>query len=347
MNDSSNLEDGFEYSREDQDFRRAITNELGSERLKILRAIEQRRTVLDLTLLYLFFLSAIYCCLQVDSQLSLRTISWVMLGAAIAGVGFNWLNVQVHEGSHFLLARKKQVNDLIANYLVGSIGFQSVEEYRTSHYIHHGHLNDDLDPDKYFYQEKMTSKKQFIKFLLRILFGAAVRQKITKGAWIPGSEDSAKLSKWMFPKLVGLFFHLGVASIILFTTSFLNSAAYFLVMFIGLMSIFPVLLAIRTWVQHKDPGTDYSIATARTMRTNKFVSRTTVANLLERTLIGARMDYHFEHHLFSRIPHYNLKVLHKELVARDFFKFQDIESLVTSNFVGASLRISEISKNVE
>lgn len=345
MDASRQLEDGFEYSREDQEFRRLITSEIGVACLSELRKINHLRTVIDLGILYAFLTFSIFCSLQIELMNNWKDVWWLSVGIMSAGIGFNWLNVQVHEGSHFLLSRKKNFNDFISNFFVGALGLQSVDEYRKSHYVHHAHLNDVLDPDKYFYQEKIKTRAQFAKFLIKILLGAAVIQKISKGSWVPGSEDSDKLSKWVAPKLAGIIFHSMIVVIIWKTRSTESSVAYLLIMTLGLLSIFPALLAIRTWIQHKDPRSNFDIASERVLKGEKFVSRTTVANLFERTCIGARMDYHFEHHLFSRIPHYNLKRLHNELVKKDFFTRRQIENLVTTNYVSKSFALTGASDN--
>jgi fatty acid desaturase len=50
------------------------------------------------------------------------------------------------------------------------------------------------------------------------------------------------------------------------------------------------------------------------------MSRTTVASFLQFLVVGARMDYHFEHHLFPTLPYYRLRELHRDLHRAGFFE---------------------------
>jgi fatty acid desaturase len=332
--------DGFEYASEDQNFRKSISNAVGNERLKTLRSVKLYKTVVDIVIIFiLFFLAFTILFFLSRDKINLFAI---LFGSFLAGIGFNWLNVQVHEGSHFLLARNKNLNDFIATYIVGSFGFQSVKEYRRSHFVHHAHLNEDIDPDKYFYQEIIISRMVFAKFLFTTFLGGAVLHKITRGNWVPGSEENSKEQPHVLPKLVGFLTHSFITYIIQLNYGTTLALSYVLVFSIGLGSFFPVLLAIRTWVQHKDPRTSFEVTTERVKSKPPFVSRTTVTNIFERLCIGARMDYHFEHHLFSRIPHYNLKKLHNELVEIGFFEESIFTNLVTDDFTRFAFDIAKV-----
>jgi fatty acid desaturase len=331
---NSENEDGFEYSREDQFFRNKISELVTKETLTKFRAIDQSKTIIDS--LFVVIILGVGLTLSFSTNSAGLNIPGIVLGSFICGIGFNWLNVQIHEASHFLLFRNQKLNDYFANYFYGSFGLQSVNEYRVSHITHHAHLNEESDPDSFFYQERVNTKLKFTLFIVFCFLGGAFLRKLFKGNWVPGSEDSNNSIK--FNKILGILIHTLVISTIFVSHGFTLAFAYTSTILLSLICFFPVLLAIRTWVQHRSKSS--LIQTAAEMVHRKFTSRTTVASFLEKLLIGARMDYHFEHHLFSRIPHYNLVLLHDLLIEKNFFDLHNINDLSTENYVKKSFQIA-------
>ena len=87
---------------------------------------------------------------------------------------------------------------------------------------------------------------------------------------------------------------------------------YFVFWLVPLFSVFPMIIRLRIVTEHFSESL-YQGAL------HYFVSRTTATNLLEGYLIGADMQYHFEHHVLPNIPHHQLKRLHRLLVKRGYF----------------------------
>jgi fatty acid desaturase len=245
------INDGIDHSVSDQMLRKNITSVLGMEYLKSLRIISVQKTIIDIFIVFsLLFIPIWVIAMENQNGYAVLVTS---ICSFVIGIGFNWLNVQVHEASHFLLFEDKKLNDRIANLIFGTLGFQLVEDYRSNHLVHHSSLHLENDPDRFFYQDEINSKRKFVTFLLRCAFGYAVFNKLRHSTFIPGSEDITISDK---KRLFGLFFWLSVFAGIFLIFGIKSLVACMAAVFLGLCSVFPVLLATRTWVQHKDPESE-------------------------------------------------------------------------------------------
>jgi hypothetical protein len=77
--------------------------------------------------------------------------------------------------------------------------------------------------------------------------------------------------------------------------------------------LLPLLLRVKAVTEHFD-------VVVRSHSGGVFVSRTSTSGRLQDWLIGARMEYHFEHHVFPMIPYCGLQRLHALLAERGFFE---------------------------
>ena len=152
---------------------------------------------------------------------------------------FNWMNVQIHEASHFLLFKHKSMNKVFANVLYGSFIFQDVESYSSTHSKHHLRLHTNEDPDLWIYK---TDKKNWKLFLCDLILLTALKRFI--------QIKNLKIKKKKYITYTTLCMHAIIVSVI----SYLNISIllfYFIYLY-ALLGIYPVLIRIRTSVQHKD-----------------------------------------------------------------------------------------------
>lgn len=216
----------------------------------------------------------------------------------------NALNVQVHEGSHYLLCVNQKLNDIFCNFSSSYLIFYSVEEYRSVHMLHHRFLNTTQDPDLYLYQRN---------FNLRQILKGFFEDAIGLSAWrrAIASNKNIKFS-YTFWKI---FINTIILCLLVISFNVLNGIMlYILLWLIPLFCIFPMIIRVRINAEHAD------VLPSNKKLEMPFISRTSIGGFLERFLFGAQMEFHFEHHIFPSIPYSKLNTLHKILKENDFFK---------------------------
>ena len=93
----------------------------------------------------------------------------------------------------------------------------------------------------------------------------------------------------------------------------LRGAVFYVVFWlVPIVCMYPMILRLKTITQHFHPG-------LREADTVNWIARTSVAGRLQNHLVGARMEYHFEHHVVPTIPFQGLKELHRRLAKTDLF----------------------------
>ncbi len=85
---------------------------------------------------------------------------------------------------------------------------------------------------------------------------------------------------------------------------------------VPIVCMYPMILRLKTITEHYDPG-------LRQANAVHWIARTSCASWLQNHLIGARMEYHFEHHVFPTIPYRGLKRLHRRLDQAGLFARHD------------------------
>lgn len=295
---------------------RAKVKEIGGGTIIMaLRSLDLSYTFRDAAFIYLLLAVVIAGSCWLFTAFGPLALLGAPLGAFVAGVAFNWINVQIHEASHGLLLRDRNDNDVYTNIVLGSLALQDVETYRATHGMHHAHLHTRKDPDRGIYTDYAGTFRSMLAGIARDLFLVTALKRqghITNfiaehGVVYEGARRYATVAKLAAQCLV--------LSIYLYFCGWWGVILYGAFYLYGLVGIFPVLVRIRTVVQHRD-GNDEHLHDGSGLT---FVSRTTVSRWVEFILIGARMDYHFEHHLYPILPYYNLRKLHETLHQAGFF----------------------------
>lgn len=304
---------------------------VGKEYLKSLFKINFHKTLFDFIIIY-SLLAIIILSIYILDTLSLLYFSifspFVMILTAIT---FNWINVQVHEASHKLLFQKHFYNDLYCDALIGSWALHDVKTYRTTHFDHHNKLHTDEDPDKIHYTSFTGSYRELIKGILHDLFSITALKRILQVLFSNNSNIQTKKRQKNYSLIFKIISQIIIIMILYSFSGPMSFIYYFVFFLIPLFCIFPVLLRIRVIVQH------YS-SDLKKENLQNWISRTTISNFFEHFIIGARMDYHFEHHLYPNIPYYNLKKLHFKLLNLGFFENRN--DYHTNDFAKSFVKLS-------
>jgi fatty acid desaturase len=220
----------------------------------------------------------------------------------------NALGVVIHEGSHGFLARSRRLNDRLCNLGAAWWTINSVEEYRPTHRLHHRYLGEERDPDRPSYLLPDRRGALAILVFKDLLGVTAVKRALVLHS---GSRDEEGVettpSAWkqiLLGKCVVQLLVLG--QFVLFQGLWRGILWYVLFWLVPILCVFPLILRLKTITEHFDPRyweDDVQL----------WVARTSFAGRLQNHLVGARMEYHFEHHVLPNIPFKGLARLHRRL----------------------------------
>jgi fatty acid desaturase len=231
-----------------------------------------------------------------------------ILVVLLMGLRMNAFGVVLHEGSHGLLAKSRKLNDRICNWGIAFWTINSVEEYRPTHRLHHRYLGQVNDPDRVFYLVP-ARRGALSSLMLQDLFGLTAFRRAT--GRISGSSQASGAPASLLAKpqlLIGKAIAqvIVLAQFILFQGILRGIVFYLVFWLVPIVCMYPMILRLKTITEHFDPS-------LREANSVHWIARTSFAGSLQNHLVGARMEYHFEHHVLPTIPYRGLKKLHQRL----------------------------------
>jgi fatty acid desaturase len=250
--------------------------------------------------------------------LTLLTLPWAVTGGIVIvllmGLRMNAFGVILHEGSHGFLAKSRRLNDRISNWAVAFWTINSVEEYRPTHRLHHRYLGQERDPDRVFYLVP-PRRGALTSLVMQDLVGVTAFRRATTRLSETSQESGAPASLLMRPqlllgKLITQLVILG--QFLLFQGAFRGLLFYVVFWLVPISCMYPMILRLKVITEHFDPG-------LRDPNNIQWTARTSYAGWLQNHLVGARMEYHFEHHVLPTIPYRGLKTLHRQLEETGLF----------------------------
>ncbi len=233
-------------------------------------------------------------------------VAWAVSLVAVIMLGRcgRALECMVHEASHRNWQRQGRWNDLLANVLAGFPTASQVGEYRRSHMVHHARLGSADDPDIIRYEqfdlESMTglSGGQLVKGVVRRLPAYNWSWYTTIGT----SPTTLVLSGAWFAAVAGVIALVASPSLALVT--WLHFVA-------GLGLALPVIRMLGEAGEHRFIAGDTAF-------------NATISNLgwTHRWIIHPHGDgHHSLHHLWSSVPHHQIRKMHLTLASIDTDNF--------------------------
>ncbi len=233
----------------------------------------------------------------------------------------NALNVLLHEGAHYNLLRNRTKNDACANWLIGYWTLFDIHSYRKVHLKHHAFLNVADDPDLPLYQK--VSKTEMVKGVMKDLLLVTFFQRM--GVYIRQMRQGHERQKMQFVRaglLKVMCQMLLLAALCWLFDGRIGGVFYGLLWLCPLIALYPVIIRWKTLVEHSHPSLNEGESSEGG---HIFVARTSEIGRLEAYLIGAQMQYHFEHHLFPELSFAQLEQLHQRLRDKGYFEKTEAE----------------------
>ena len=220
------------------------------------------------------------------------------------------LAVLAHDAAHNLLFANNKVNDWAGQWFCAYPIFQDNRVYRPYHLKHHRHTETDDDPDLVLSSPFPITKRSFIRKVFRDLTGITGVKRywgsLSSIFRTKGDNVFNKISKTS-NKLHGFLISNLIIFILISTT--MHWSLFLLLWWLPSFTYYSLIIRIRNISEH-----------AVTPRNNDFDNtRTTKSTVLTRFLmVPHNVNYHLEHHLFTRCPWYNLPKAHSMMIENGY-----------------------------
>ncbi len=214
-----------------------------------------------------------------------------------------------HEAVHNKIVKSSTINNLIGKYLTAFPIFLSYTYYKTTHLTHHKYLFSDLDGDKFTYINFPKGKTYFFniyKILKEVFYNQASLSDIVL----------------IFQKLFRIgnfkrnfskdFLEFSIYWIIVLTfIVLLKLVSEFILLWCIPFILMLIWLNLSVILQH---GFDPKLKI--------FYTKNVKNSFLSLLILPINDNYHYEHHLFPKVPYYNLPSMKEEFKKRNFYKRQ-------------------------
>lgn len=269
---------------------------LGAEAIRELQTMRDWRSLLSLALNWGIIFAAFGLVAVWTNPLS-AILAIFLIGGRQLG-----LAVFMHDASHHALFSNPKMNDFAGNWLAAYPIWGDLLPYRPYHLQHHAHTWTEKDPDRSLASPFPISSKSLRRKVWRDLSGQTGWKRAV-ATWRRDLDRShgkvQRMDGGGIRRLKGVV----VTNAVLFGILLAVGAPFlYLLWVLAWFTSYSLAMRIRSIAEHSMPD---SIE-------NEFGNtRTTLASWWERLFLAPnRVNFHLEHHLLMRVPHYNLPRMH-------------------------------------
>ncbi len=230
--------------------------------------------------------------------LSTSAILVHLLGYLAIGVCIHGMANLMHEGIHNNLFRTRKSNWLFG-LVAGLPALFSITAYKVNHLIHHQHTGTDKDPDEMNNLTQHRGLRGFFFYLWLVVGIFVYLIHVPANALRFGTKKE---------RLAIVFEYLLMFAILgsLVALSVHHGTFYALLQCWAIPVLFAGALGnIRGWAEHMLTDKDNLLLNTRTVTSHPVYS-----------FLNINLNYHLEHHLFPKVPWYNLPKLHVLLLPK-------------------------------
>lgn len=250
----------------------------------------------------------------------------LLISAAILGGRQVALGILLHEAVHRTLFKRIWLNDRVGR-LCGDLVLIDFDGYRHEHLNHHRHTGTGRDPDRGLVAGYPAASRSLARKMMRDLLGLTGLKRLYglflmytgRIAFTASTNvvtlDQSQLS-WgqvafdFVRRIYRPFLVQGLLAGILAWCSYGWLYGLWVVSYLTLFSLF---IRIRSIGEHGVvPNINHPVQSTRT------VAKVSLWQRL--TFVPHYVNYHLEHHLLIRVPHYRLSKFHHFLMTKDFYR---------------------------
>ncbi len=269
---------------------------LGAEAIRELQTMRDWRSYLSLAFNWGIIFSA-FGLVAVWTNPFSAILAIFLIGGRQLG-----LAVFMHDASHHALFSNPKVNDFAGNWLAAYPIWGDLLPYRPYHLRHHAHTWTEKDPDRSLASPFPISSKSFGRKVWRDLTGQTGWKRAV-ATWRRDLDRSHGKVQRTDGGGIRRFRGVVVTNAILFGILLaVGEPLLYLLWVLAWFTSYSLAMRIRAIAEHSMP---------KSIENEFGNTRTTLASWWERLFLAPnRVNFHLEHHLLMRVPHYNLPRMH-------------------------------------